>query len=323
MKSLYRILVLCIAQALAGAAFAQPSYPAKPITLIVPFAAGGPTDTVGRTVATAMQKRLRQSIVVENVSGAGGTVGAARVASAEPDGYTILLYHVGMSTAPTFYPDLPFHPLKSFEPLGEVTDVPMTVIGRPGLEAQNLSELVTYIKRKGLIYAHAGTGSASHLCGMLLMNALGVEMKTVGHKGTGPAMHELLGGRVDLMCDQTTNTTSQIRGGKVVAYGITTPLRIPSLPDVPSLHEVGLPGFEVAVWHALYAPAGTPREALDKLNDALRYALTDSAVKARLSDLGTYPVSLQKATPEFAREHLIAEMEKWRPLIERARKRVD
>lgn len=320
MKSLFQIVVLCAIQAVAGAVYAQPAYPTKPITLIVPFAAGGPTDTVGRTVATAMQKRLRQSIVIENVSGAGGTVGVARVANAAPDGYTILLYHVGMSTAPTLYPNLPFDPLKSFEPLGEVTDVPMTLIGRPGLEARDLAQLIAHVKRNGAIYAHAGIGSASHLCGMLLMDALGVELKTVGHKGTGPAMHELLGGRVDLMCDQTTNTTSQIRGGKVIAYGITTPLRVPSLPDVPSLQEVGLPGFEVAVWHALYAPAGTPKATLDKLNEALRYALTDSAVKARLSDLGTYPVSLHKATPEFAREHLIAEMEKWRPLIEKAQR---
>lgn len=322
MKLLLRFIALFVLQCVAGAALAQ-AYPSKPITLIVPFTAGGPTDTVGRTVAAAMQKHLRQSIVIENVGGAGGTVGAARVASAPADGYTILLYHVGMATAPSIYPNLRFDPIKSFDPIGEVTDVPMTLIGRPDLPARDFGELLVYLKRNEIRYAHAGNGSASHLCGILLMTSIGLDLKTVGYKGTAPAMHDLLGSRVDLMCDQTTNTTSQIRGGKVRAYGITMPERVASLPDVPSLREAGLPDFEVAVWHALYAPAGTPKPVLDKLNAALRYALTDSAVKARLNDLGTDAVPLDKATPEYARKHLAAEIDKWRPLIESAQKYID
>lgn len=324
MRTLLKFCALLIAFAAAGTAAVQ-AFPNKPITMIVPFAAGGPTDTVGRTVAAAMQKRLHQSVVVENVTGAGGTVGAARVANAEPDGYTILLHHVGMATAPALYPNLSFDPQKSFAPIGEVTDVPMTLIGRPDIEARDLGELLEYLKRnkRKVSYAHAGFGSASHLCGMLFMNSIGMDLKTVSHKGTGPAMRELLGGNVDLMCDQTTNTTSQIRGGKVIAYGITTPKRIPSLPDVPSLHEAGLQEFEVAVWHALYAPAGTPQDALDRLNDALRYALTDTAVRARFSDLGTDPVSLDKATPEYLRMHLDAQLKKWAPIIDKARRYAD
>ena len=322
MKTPLKFCALLIAFAAAGTAAAQ-AYPQKPITMIVPFAAGGPTDTVGRTVAMAMQKRLRQSVVVENVAGAGGTVGAARVANAAPDGYTILLYHVGMATAPSLYPNLSFDPQRSFEPIGEVTDVPMTLIGRPDLQAKDLGELLEYLKRNKVSYAHAGFGSASHLCGMLFMKSIGMDLKTISHKGTGPAMHELLGSRVDLMCDQTTNTTSQIRGGKVIAYGITTSKRISSLPDVPSLHDAGLQEFEVAVWHALYAPAGTPKEALDKLNDALRYALTDTAVNARFNDLGTDPVSLDKATPGYLRMHLDEQLKKWAPIIDKARKYAD
>ena len=324
MQALAKVFVALGCWAAAAAASAQ-GYPARSITLIVPFAAGGPTDTVARTVATSMQKRLRQAVIIENVGGAGGTIGSARVASAAPDGYTILLHHIGMATAPALYPNLSFDPQRSFEIIGEVTDVPMTVVARPEFPARDLKAFLKYLKTRkaGVTYAHAGQGSASHLCGLLFMSAIQADVKSVGYKGTGPAMNDLLDGKVDLMCDQTTNTTPQIRSAKVIAFGVTTPRRVATLPGVPSLQEEGLKGFEVTVWHALYAPHGTPAEALDKLNDALRFALVDTAVKARFNDLGTEPVALDKATPAYARAHLQAEIRKWAPVIEKARKYAD
>ncbi|HET7864272.1 MAG TPA: tripartite tricarboxylate transporter substrate-binding protein [Burkholderiaceae bacterium] len=324
MKSLPLVLAALGCWLAATAACAQ-GYPSRSITLIVPFAPGGPTDTVARTVATSMQKRLRQTVIIENVGGAGGTIGAARVASAAPDGYTILLHHVGMATAPALYPNLSFDPQQSFEIIGEVTDVPMTVIARHDFPATNLKAFLQHLKnrKQPVTYAHAGQGSAAHLCGLLFMSAIQAELKTVGYKGTGPAMNDLLDGRVDLMCDQTTNTTPQIRGAKVITFGVTTARRVASLPDVPSLQEQGLKGFEITVWHALYAPRGTPADALEKLNDALRFALVDTAVKARFNDLGTEPVALDKATRAYARAHLQAEIRKWAPVVEKSRKYAD
>jgi tripartite-type tricarboxylate transporter receptor subunit TctC len=324
MKSLLWVLAALGGWLAVTAASAQ-GYPARSITLIVPFAPGGPTDTVARTVAMSMQKRLRQAVIIENVGGAGGTIGAARVAAAVPDGYTILLHHVGMATAPALYPNLSFDPQRSFEIIGEATDVPMTVIARPDFPARNLKAFLKHLKsrKQPVTYAHAGQGSASHLCGLLFMSAIQADVKTVGFKGTGPAMNELLDSRVDLMCDQTTNTTPQIRSAKVIAFGVTTARRVASLPDVPSLQEQGLKGFEITVWHALYAPHGTPTQAQEKLNDALRFALVDTAVKARFNDLGTEPVALDKATPAYARAHLQAEIKKWAPVIEKARKYAD
>ena len=318
-------LIALLALWLCGsAAFAQ-SYPSKPITLLVPFAAGGPTDTVARTLATAMQKHLKQNIVVENVAGAGGTVGVVRAAHAEPDGYTLLLYHIGMATAPALYPDLGFDPLKDFEYVGEVTDVPMTITARADYPPKDFAEFLAYIRqnRQKIAYAHAGAGSASHLCGALFMSAIQTDFRTVAFKGTGPAMNDLLGGQVDFMCDQTTNTAAQIKAGKLKAYAITTTSRVASLPEVPSAQESGLKGFEIAVWHALYAPRGTPQAVVDKLVEALQFAVTDTAVKARFADLGTTPVPIEKATPAYLRKHLAAEIAKWGPIIKRAERYTD
>jgi tripartite-type tricarboxylate transporter receptor subunit TctC len=311
-------LLLCSASFIAHGQ----AYPNKAITMIIPFSSGGPTDTVARTIATAMQRRLHQAIIIENVAGAGGTIAAARVAAAAPDGYTVFLHHIGMATASAFYPHLGFDSQTSFDPIGEVTDVPMTLIGRKDFPAKNFKELLPYLKahQSSVILAHAGSGSASHLCALLFMSAIGMELKTVGYKGTGPAMNDLLAGKVDLVCDQSTNTTAQIRGGKVIAYGITTPERVSALPEVPTLQEQGLKNFDIAIWHALYVPHGTPKEAIDKLNDALRYALTDVAVISRFNDLGTDPVPLNKATPEYARAHLAAQIKKWAPIIKEDRK---
>jgi tripartite-type tricarboxylate transporter receptor subunit TctC len=295
-------------------------YPTKTITMVVPFAAGGPTDTVARLVAQSMGTKLKQQIIIENVGGAGGTIGAARVAKSAPDGYTIFLHHIGHSTAPTLYRKLPFNAIDSFEPIGLVTDVPMTLVARKDFPAKDFKELLAYVKshKDKVTYANAGVGSASHLCGMLFMSAIGTELTTVPYKGTGPAMNDLLGGQVDFMCDQTTNTTSQIKGGKIKAYAVTTKTRVPSLPEIPTMSEAGLPGFEVAVWHGMYAPHGTPKKIVDTLAGALQYALKDPVVKQRFADLGTEPVPDSRATPEALRAHLKSEINRWGPIITKA-----
>lgn len=301
-----------------SAASAQ-DYPTRNITMMIPFAAGGPTDTVGRLVAESMAKTLGKTIVVENLAGAGGTRASGQLAKSEPDGYTILLHHIGMSTAPTLYRKLPFNPLE-FETIGLVTDAPMSLISRPTLEAKNFSELLAYIKkqRDKISLGNAGVGAASHLCGMLLMSAMDVPMTTIPYNGTGPAMTDLLGGQIDLMCDQTTNTTSHIKSGKVKVYGVTTKTRVKNMPEVPTLDEAGLKGFEVAVWHGIYAPKGTPKAVIAKLSAALQAALRDEKVIARFADLGTEPVAQAEATPEAHKKKLAAEIERWRPLIQKA-----
>jgi len=310
--------VIALALLSVGSAAAQ--YPTKPVTMVVPFAAGGPTDTVARTIGAAMQNHLKQTVIVENVGGAGGTLGAEKVAKAANDGYTVLLHHIGMSTAPALYRNLRYKPLEDFEMIGEVTDVPMTLIGRGNLAPNNFAELLAYVKanKEKVNYGNAGLGSASHLCGLLFMSAIQVDMTTVPYKGTGPAMNDLLGGTLDLMCDQTTNTTSQIKGGKVKAYGVTTAKRVPSLNTLPTLQEAGLKGFEVGVWHALYAPKGTPKAVIDKLVEALHVALKDPNVVQRFADLGTEPVPLTRANPESLRKHLAAETAKWGPIVKAA-----
>lgn len=294
-------------------------YPSGTITFIVPFAAGGPTDTVTRLIAEPMAAELGVEIVVQNVEGAGGTVAAGQVADAEPDGYTVLMHHIGMSTAPTLYPDLPYDPLEDFETIGLVTEVPMTIIGSPNFEPNTLDELLTYVEENldTVTYANAGIGAASHLCGLLFETATGLDLTEVPYDGTGPAMDDLLGDQVDFMCDQTTNTAENIQSGAVKAYAVTTPERIEALPELPTAAEQGL-DVEVTVWHGLYVPAGTPAEAIEALNAALLAALADENVITRLGELGTAPVGADRATPEAHAEHLQSQIELWRPIIEDA-----
>jgi tripartite-type tricarboxylate transporter receptor subunit TctC len=316
-----RIAALAAAALMAfgGTAQAQ-TYPDRTITIVVPFAAGGPTDTVTRLVAEAMSRTLGQQIVVENVGGAGGTVGAAQVAAADPDGYTLLLHHIGMATSATLYRQLPYNPLEAFEYVGLVTEVPMTIIGRKDLEPTTLAELVEYAKANAdsVTYANAGIGAASHLCGMMFMAAIGTPLVTVPYQGTGPAMTDLLGGQVDFMCDQTTNTTKQIQGGTVKAYAVTTAGRLDVLPDVPTAIESGLADFNVSVWHGLYAPKGTPQEAIDKLAAALQTALKDENVVKSFAELGTSPSSDADATPAGLKAKLEAEIPRWKTVIDAA-----
>jgi len=295
-------------------------YPTKVITMVVPFAAGGPTDTVARLITVPMSKTLKQQVIVENVGGAGGTIAANRVAKAAPDGYTILIHHIGMATAPALYRKLPYNPMTDFEPIGLINEVPMTLVAKKDFPAKDLKELIAYVKanKDKVNYANAGLGAASHLCGMLFMSAIQTDVTTVPYSGTAPAMNDLLGGQVDFMCDQTTNTTSQIKAGKIKVYGVTTKKRVPSLPNVPTMDEAGLKGFEVSIWHALYGPKGTPKPVIDKLTKALPEALKDASVRQRFADLGTEPVDEKRATPEALRAHLKAEIDRWGPIIKKA-----
>jgi tripartite-type tricarboxylate transporter receptor subunit TctC len=299
---------------------AAQTYPSKTISLVVPFAAGGPTDIVARTLAATMGKTLGQTVLVENKVGAGGTLAAAYVAKANPDGYTFLIHHNGMSTAPALYRKMAYNPMTDFEYVSQVVDVPMTLLGRKDLPAKNLQELSSYVKAnaKSINLANAGLGAVSHLCGMLFQQALGVDLTTVPFSGTAPAMNALLGGQVDLLCDQTTQTTQHIKAGTVRMYGVTTKQRIRALPDSPTLTESGLKDFEVVVWHGVYAPKGTPAAVIDKVGAAIRASLKDPAFAARMADLGAEIVPESKQSPEGLRTWLQSEINKWGPVIRSA-----
>jgi tripartite-type tricarboxylate transporter receptor subunit TctC len=295
-------------------------YPTKVITIVVPFAAGGPTDTVARLLAQTMSASLKTQLIVENVAGAGGTIGAARVADANPDGYTLFVHHIGQATAPALYRKLTYNPITDFEPIGLINDGAMTLVARKDFPAKNLKELITYVKanKEKVNMANAGVGSASHLAGLLFMTAIDTDITTIPYKGTGPAMNDLLGGQVDFMIDQTTNTTSHIKAGKIQVYAVTTAQRLPSMPEVPTMSEAGLPNFKMTVWHALYAPKGTPKSIIDKLSKALQEALKDPNLKQRYAELGAEAVSQELATPNALREHLKAEIDQWGPIIKKA-----
>jgi tripartite-type tricarboxylate transporter receptor subunit TctC len=314
-----KTLAAACALAFAATAPAQ-TYPTKPIALMVPFSAGGPTDTVARSLAQMMGKHLKQTVIVENVPGAGGTIAPTKLKNASPDGYTLLIAHIGMSTAPSLYRTLPFKPLEDFEPIGQVVDVPMTFVGKATLPPSDFKGLVDYVKanKDKVTLANAGLGAASHLCGLLFMSAIGTDLTTVPYKGTAPAMNDLLGGQVDLMCDQTTNTTSYIKSGKVKAYAVTSKQRVESLKELPPASEAGLPGFDVSVWHGVYAPKGTPKAVLDRLTAALQASIAEPEFVKRMADLGSNVVSKDKATPEGLRSHLKAEIDKWTPIIKKA-----
>ncbi|SDG83142.1 tripartite tricarboxylate transporter substrate-binding protein [Pelagibacterium luteolum] len=299
----------------AGGAHAQ-DYPAQPITVVVPFAAGGPTDTVARLVAQVMSEDLGQQVLVQNVGGAGGTLGAGQVAAAANDGYTLLLHHIGMSTAPSLYADLPYDAIEDFEPIGLITEVPMTIVARADFEPETLEDLIAYIQENGenITYANAGIGAASQLCGLLIMDALGVQMTEVPYQGTGPAMTDLLGGQIDMMCDQTTNTTTQIQAGEIKAYAVTSPERLDNLPDVPTTAEGGL-NLEVGIWHGLYAPAGTDPAIIERLTASLQTALANETVATRFAELGTTPVTEGQATPEALADTLSSQIDLWAEVI--------
>jgi tripartite-type tricarboxylate transporter receptor subunit TctC len=320
MKNIRLMLAATVALASAGALAA---YPEKPITIVVPFAAGGPTDKVARDLAVVLGKNLNnQTVVVDNVGGAGGTLGASKVAKAAPDGYTFLLHHIGMATSPALYRKMPYDTMGDFEFLGMVNDVPMTIVGRPTLPANNFAELRTWVNaNKGKInLANAGLGAASHLCGLLFQQNLQVDMTTVPYKGTGPAMTDLMGGQVDLMCDQTTNTTAQITGGRVKGFAVTTlkPLSTPGLTNLPTLDSQGMKGFNVSIWHGMYAPKGTPRAIVDQINAALRKSLQDADFIKKQEALGAVVITDNRLSGAEHRKFVEAEIAKWGPVIKAA-----
>lgn len=295
-------------------------YPDRSIFMVVPYAAGGPTDTIARLTADAMSKSLGQQIVVENVAGAGGTIGARRVADADPDGYTILVHHIGMATAPALYRQLPYKPLEAFEPIGLVSDAPMTVIARSDFEPETFEDLLAFIKEKGtnVSYAHAGLGAASHLCGTLFMSTIGTKMTTVPYKGNGPIMTDLIGKQIDMTCDQATNTVGPITQNQVKAYAITSEERTETLPDVRTTTEAGLPTFKLGVWHGVYAPKGTPKEIVEKLSSALQAAMEDATLKERFAQIATIPATKEQATPAALHIKLDSEIKRWDPIIKAA-----
>lgn len=312
---------------LSFSGFAQ-TYPSKPITIVVPFVAGGPTDRVARDLAEAMRKPLGDaSIVIENVLGAGSSIGSNKVAKANPDGYTILLNHIAMASMPNLMRNMPFKIDSDFEYLGMINDVPMTLVTRPSMPAKNFKELRDWLNaNKGKInLGNAGIGSASHLCGLMFQNAIQVDMTTIPYKGTAPAMTDLIGGQIDLLCDQTTNTSVQIEAKKVNAYGVTTAKRLttPALKDIPTLQEDGLKGFEVTIWHGLYAPKGTPADVLAKLNTALKAALKDPDFIKKQESLGAVVVTDKRVEPAEHKKFVAAEIAKWGPVIAAAKEYID
>ena len=314
------LAVATVLLACAGAARAE--FPEKPVTLVVPFAAGGPSDKIARDLAEALRKKLNQTVIVENVGGAGGTLGAAKVATASADGYTLLVHHIGFATAPTLYRKLAYKGIDDFAYLGLINEAPSTLIGRTSLPAKNFAELRKWIATDPtkVNLAHAGVGSASHLCGLMVQSALKAEMTTVPYRGTGPAMTDLMGGTVDLMCEQATNAVPQIEGGKVRAFAVTSTerMKLPALASLPTLAESGLPDFGVTVWHGLYAPKNTPAPILAKLNEALRAAPKDPELIKRQEALGITVVSDARVEPAAHKKFVEAEVARWAKVIQAA-----
>ena len=319
MTQTLRVFIAAVLTCVAAGVAAQ-NYPTKPVTLIVPFAAGGPTDIVTRQLAQAMTKSMGGTVIVENKPGAGGTLAVEFVSRAAPDGYTVLVHHIGMSTAPALYRTLRFNPMNDFEYIGQVVDVPMTLVANNNFPPKNYAELIPYLKanRDKVNYANAGLGAASHLCGLLFMSTIEVDLQTIPYKGTAPAMTDLQGGQVQLLCDQTTQTTSLITTGRIKAYGVTTREKVSSLPNVATLDSQGLKGFDLAVWHGMYAPKGSPKVVTDKLNASLQAALKEPGFRDAMDKLGAIIVPSAKQTPEGLRTFLKAEIDKWTPIIKKA-----
>jgi tripartite-type tricarboxylate transporter receptor subunit TctC len=313
------IVSLTVAGLFHTAAVAQ-NYPTHIITLVVPFAAGGPSDLIGRLVAQSMSQTLGQQIIIENVVGAGGTLAATRVARAAPDGYTLLIHHLALAAAPSLYSSLTYDTKTAFEPVGLVNTGPMVLVGRKTLEARNARELIDYFKTQGdkITMAHAGVGSNAHLCAILLTQAIGAQQVYVPYNGTGPAMNDVRAGQVDALCDQSTTAVPQILGGSVRGYLVTSDEPLDVIGDVETAKSAGLPSFDMMIWHGIYAPKGTPREIVAKLNQALAKALSDPVIIERFKAVGTAPFPQSDWSPEAHKKRFLAEVDRWSTLLKAA-----
>jgi tripartite-type tricarboxylate transporter receptor subunit TctC len=309
-----------VSLALAAAAAAAQAWPSRPITMVMPYAPGGPGDTITRVFAAAMQKTLGQQIVVDNPAGASGTIGTAKVARSAPDGYTLLMIHVSHATNLAMYKGLPYHPVDDFEPIGSATNGPMVIVTRNDFPARDLDEFIAYLRANGprVSLAHAGVGSASHLCGLMMMSALNVKLNEIPYKGTGPALNDLMGGQVDVLCDQTSGTVPPVKAGRIKAYAAAGKARLPSLPAVPAISEAGVQGFDINISFGLYAPKGTPRPVLDQLTAALQKAVADPELRAKLEGMGISAVGVEQATPASLRAHLRHEIDTLGSLLVKA-----
>ena len=303
-----------------GVAYAQDTYPSSQVRLVTPFAPGGGSDLVTRVLADALQKQLNQPVVVQNVAGAGGTVGTQAVAQAKPDGYTLLLHHIGMATAPALFNNLQFDPVESFETVGLFADMPMIVVGGKGLEPATMDELMEYVKEKKseITFASSGAGSATHLCALMFQSLVGEDVTMVQYRGAAPALIDVQAGRVDLLCDVTGGIVSHIDSGNVKAFVLTADSRLERLPDLPTATELGITGLGISAWYGLYAPAGTPAPIIDKLAKALQSAVQDSTVQHRLQKMDTLVFDASLATPEAHHERLSQQVATWTDVIKKA-----
>lgn len=319
-KALRAWLACGVAAAAWGGALAQEVFPSRPITMVMPYAPGGPGDTITRVFAAAMQKTLGQQVVVDNPAGASGSIGTAKVARSRPDGYTLLMIHVSHATNLAMYKNLPYHPVDDFEPIGSATSGPMLIVARNGFPPKDVREFVAYLKaNQGQVsLAHAGVGSASHLCGLMMMSVLDVKLNEIPYKGTGPALTDLMGGQVDVLCDQTSGTVPSVKAGRIKAYAAAGKARLAQLPDLPAISEAGVQGFEINISFGLYAPRGTPRPVLEKLTAALQQAVTDPEVRAKLEGMGIAAVAPAQATPDGLRAHLKHEIDTLNPMLVKA-----
>lgn len=292
----------------------------RPVTVMMPYAAGGPGDLVTRITAQGLSKYLGGQFIVENLAGAGGTIGTAKVAGEPPDGHSLLLMHFGHAANTALYPHLHYDAISDFEPIGMIAESPMAFVARKDFPPANFREFVATVKdhKDKLTYGFAGVGSASHLCGLLFFNTIGATVTGAPYKGTGPALTDLLGGQFDFMCDQTLNVGQSVKAGSIKAYAVTTKERLAAFPDLPTASEAGLPGFEITVWFGLYAPKGTPKPIIAQLSKALQQALQDPEVKGRFGGSGAQTVAAERATPEALQAFLKSEIDKWGAVIKSA-----
>jgi len=314
-RTLTALALACLA---TGAA--AEDYPTRFVTLVMPYSAGGPGDTLARIVGQGMGKVLGKPVVIENTAGAGGTIGSARVAGSDPDGYTVLMNHVSHATNPSLYRKLRYETETDFQPIGVVADLPMAFVAKKDFPAKDFGEFVAYVKahKEDVTYGHAGIGSASHLCGLMFFSAIQTKVTTVPYKGSGPAMNDLIGGQFDFICDQTINVVSPIKSGAIKPYAVTSPERAAILPDLPTAEEAGLKGFQLSIWYGMFAPKGTPKPVVDKLVAALNAAIKDPEVTSKLAGLGAVPAGPERANPDALRAHVTAEINRWSPVIKAA-----